>query len=134
MARKSVFNRIIGDSHFELRFASFLEDCADVAAYAKNYLQVNFKLDYVKADGDISNYYPDFLVKLTDQRIVVAETKGLADLDVPRKMARLKQWCDDLNRVQSDVRYDFVYVDEVGFEKYKPASFRQLLEGFREYK
>jgi len=134
VARKSVFNRIIGDSHFELRFASFLEDCADVAAYAKNYLQVNFKLDYVKADGDISNYYPDFLVKLTDQRIVVAETKGLADLDVPRKMARLKQWCDDLNRVQSDVRYDFVYVDEVGFEKYKPASFRQLLEGFREYK
>ena len=27
-----------------------------------NYLAVRFKLDYINADGDISNYYPDFLV------------------------------------------------------------------------
>ena len=27
-----------------------------------------------------------------------------------------------------------VYVDEESFEKYKPTSFRQLLEGFKEYK
>jgi type III restriction enzyme len=32
------------------------------------------------------------------------------------------------------VEYDFVYVDEEGLERYKPTSFRQLLEGFREYK
>ena len=66
--KKSVFNRIIGDSHFELLFARFLEDCDDVVSYAKNYLAVHFKLDYVNADGDISNYYPDFLVKLSDKR------------------------------------------------------------------
>jgi type III restriction enzyme len=36
--------------------------------------------------------------------------------------------------VQTDVEYDFVYVDEEGFEKYKPASFRQLLAAFKEYK
>ena len=35
--KKSVFNRIIGDSHFELLFARFLEDCDDVISYAKNY-------------------------------------------------------------------------------------------------
>ena len=50
-------------------FARFLEDCDDVVSYAKNYLAVHFKLDYVNADGDISNYYPDFLVKLSDKRI-----------------------------------------------------------------
>lgn len=43
--KKSVFNRIIGDSHFELEFAAFLEECTDVLAYAKNYLAINFKLD-----------------------------------------------------------------------------------------
>ena len=64
---------------------------------------MHFKLDYVKADGDISNYYPDFLVKLSDKRIVIAETKGLEDLDVPLKMERLRQWCEDINRVQSHV-------------------------------
>jgi len=132
--KKSVFNRIIGDNQLELQFASFLEDCSDVVSFAKNYMAVHFKLDYVKADGDISNYYPDFMVKPSAKRIVIVETKGREDLDVPLKMARLRQWCEDVNRVQTDVEYDFVYVDEESFEKYKPTSFRQLLEGFKEYK
>ena len=132
--KKSVFNRIIGDSQLELRFAGFLEDCSDVLSYAKNYLAVHFKLDYVNSDGDISNYYPDFLVKLTDGRIMVVETKGQEDLDVPFKVQRLRQWCEDINGMQSDVTYDFVYVDEEGFTKYEPKSFADLLAGFREYK
>ena len=132
--KKSVFNKIIGDSHFELLFARFLEDCDDVVSYAKNYLAVHFKLDYVNADGDISNYYPDFMVKLPDNKIVIVETKGQEDLDVPLKMGRIRQWCEDVNCVQSDVAYDFVYVDEESFEKYKPKSFLQLIDGFREYK
>jgi type III restriction enzyme len=132
--KKSVFNRIIGDNKLELQFANFLEGCDDVVSFAKNYMAVHFKLDYVNADGDISNYYPDFMVKLFTRRIVIVETKGREDLDVPLKMARLRQWCEDVNRVQKVVEYDFVYVDEESFEKYKPTSFRQLLEGFKEYK
>ena len=88
-----------------------------MVSYAKNYLAVHFKLDYVNADGDISNYYPDFIVKLSDRRIVIVETKGQEDLDVPLKMARLRQWCEDINRVQTDVKYDFVYVDEESFRE-----------------
>ena len=132
--KKSVFNRVIGDSQLELLFASFLEDCPDVVSYAKNYFAVHFKLDYVNVDGNISSYYPDFLVKLTDARTVIVETKGLEDMDVPLKMQRLHQWCEDVNRVQSDVQYDFVFVDQEGFEKYKPKSFRQLTDSFKEYK
>ena len=132
--KKSVFNRIVCDSHLELQFAGFLEDCADVVSYAKNYFAINFKLDYVNADGNISNYYPDFLVKLKDGRTVIVETKGREDLDVPLKMQRLRQWCEDVNRVQSDVEHDFVYVDQKGFENYKPVSFKELLDSFREYK
>ena len=132
--KKSVFNRIIGDSELELLFARFLDDCGDVVSYAKNYFAVNFKLDYVNADGDISNYYPDFLVKLSDRRIFVVEAKGQEDVDVPLKMERLRQWCEDINRVQAGVKYDFVYVDQESFEQYKPTSFQQLVDGFREYK
>ncbi len=131
--KKSVFNKIIGDSNFELLFARFLEDCGDVQAYAKNYLAVGFKLDYVNGTGDISNYYPDFLVRLSSGRVLVVETKGMDDLDAEFKMGRLRQWCEDLNRVQAEVEYGFVYVDEAGFERYKPSSFRQLIEGFRQY-
>ena len=132
--QKSVFNRITGDSHFELEFAKFLENCPDVASYVKNYFGVHFKLDYVNADGDISNYYPDFIVKLTDGRVIVAETKGREDLDVPLKMQRLSQWCEDVNRITPDVDYDFVYVDQESFDLYSPQTFQQLLDGFREYK
>jgi type III restriction enzyme len=53
---------------------------------------------------------------------------------VPLKMARPGQWCEDINRVQADARYDFIYVDEESFEKFKPGSLGQLLEGFKEYK
>jgi len=132
--QKSIFNRIIGDSHFELIFARFLEDCEDVVSYAKNYFAVHFKLDYVNADGDISNYYPDFFVKVNNKLIYIVETKGEEDLDVPLKTRRLSQWCEDINRIQSDVKYDFVYVDQESFETYKPTSFKQLVAGFREYK
>jgi type III restriction enzyme len=39
-----------------LDFAAFLEDCLDVVSFAKNYLAVHFKLDYINAAGDIANY------------------------------------------------------------------------------
>lgn len=132
--KKSVFNRIIGDSHFELLFARFLDDCEDVISFAKNYLAVHFKLDYVNSDGDISNYYPDFLVKLSDSEFFIVETKGAEEIDVPLKIQRLKQWCEDINRIQTDVRFDFVYADEESFNKYRPSSFRTLISGFKEYK
>ena len=134
LAKKSVFNRIIGDQGFELTFASFLENCDDIVAFAKNYFAVNFKLDYVKADGDISNYYPDFIVKVTPELVVIIETKGREELDLPQKMERLKQWCEDVNKVGSAVTYDFVYVDEESFKEFGPSSFGDVLGGFREYK
>ena len=132
--KKSVFSRIIGDGGFELEFAAFLDGCDDIVSFAKNYLAVGFKLDYVNADGDISNYIPDFLVKVSERATCIVETKGLEDLDVPLKMARLKQWCEDVNQSQNDVLFDYVFVDEEGFKKYRPGTFADLVRGFREYK
>ncbi len=133
ISRKSVFNKIIGDSNLEVEFAAFLEGCEDIVSYAKNYMAVGFKIDYVNAQGDISNYHPDFLVKKDSGHVFIVETKGLEDLDVPLKMQRLKQWCEDVNKEQSVVRYDFVYVDQEGFERYKPKSVSELVKTFREY-
>ena len=133
LPKKSVFNRIVGNSHLELEFAAFLDGCDDVVSFAKNYLAVHFKLDYVNADGNISNYYPDFIVRLKDGRVLIVETKGVEDLDVPPKMARLKQWCEDVNLVSDGVTYDFVFVDQASFEKYQPKSCQDLLDGFVEY-
>ncbi len=130
--KKSVLNRIIGDSSLELKFAEFLENCEDIVSYAKNYYAVNFRLDYVNAAGDVSNYFPDFIVKESENKIVIVETKGREELHLPQKMERLKQWCSDVNEAQS-AAYDFVYVDEGSFEKYKQKSFAGLVAGFRAY-
>ena len=132
--QKSVFNIIAGDSSLELKFAKFLESCADIISYAKNYIAVGFCLDYITARGSLSNYYPDFLVKKSPTEIYIIETKGREELDIPRKMERLQQWCADVNALHKEVRYDFVYVDEEGFAKYRPKSFSDLVASFREYK
>jgi type III restriction enzyme len=132
--KKSVFNKIIGDSHLELEFANFLENCDDIISYVKNYLGVHFKIDYKNADGDISNYLPDFIVKKTEKEVFIIETKGQEDLDAPLKTERLKQWCEDINKAQSKIRYDFVFVDEDDFKKYNPKTFAQLTQNFRKYK
>jgi type III restriction enzyme len=97
-------------------------------------MAVHFKIDYVNADGDISNYYPDFIVKKSPKEIFIIETKGLEDLDVPLKIERLHQWCEDINKIQSDVMYDFVFVDQESFESYKPNSFKELIQNFKKYK
>jgi type III restriction enzyme len=49
-------------------------------------------------------------------------------------MRRLEQWVGDVNALQSDAVYNFVFVDEDGFTAYRPSSFSQILEGFTQYK
>lgn len=137
-ARKSIFNKIVGEPHsggFELSFAAFLEAAPDVQAFAKNYFAIGFKLDYVKTDGDLSNYTPDFIVRSTDTKIWLVETKGRAELDLPQKMDRLKQWCADVNGAEENgQQYDFVFVDQNSFEKHAPKTFAALATTFTDYK
>ena len=138
-AKRSLFNRIVGEPNaggFELRFARFLDEVPGVAAFAKNYLAVGFKFDYVKTDGDLSTYTPDFIVKACDGSILIVETKGREELDLPRKMQRLAQWCDDAtaaSTAQGGPAYRFAYVDQHGFDRHPPSSLAELLTMFREY-
>jgi type III restriction enzyme len=138
-AKKSIFSKIVGEAHsggFELRFSKFLDDAPDVAAFAKNYLAVGFKIDYVKADGDLSTYTPDFMIRTTDGAVWIAETKGREELDLPQKMTRLRQWCEDAtsaSNADSGPSYRFVYVDQESFEKNTPQTFASLAAGFTEY-
>jgi len=126
--QKSIFNKIIGDSNFELEVASLLERCPDIISYAKNYFSVHFKIDYRNADGAISDYYPDFMVKLSNKEVYIVETKGREDLDDVLKIERLKQWCQDVNKRQSKVLYSMLYVKQDDYDKYKPQTFKELID------
>jgi len=130
--KKSVFNKIVGDSHFELQFANFLEECDDIISYAKNYFAVHFKIDYKDADGNIRDYYPDFFVKVSEKEIYIVETKGREDLDDVEKIKRLYQWCDDINSVQNKVKFTALYIKQEDYEKYTPKNFQELVKNFGE--
>jgi type III restriction enzyme len=132
--KKSLFGKIIGDSNLELDFAVFLEKCDDIISYAKNYFALGFKLDYQNANGDISNYYPDFIVKKTENEIFIIETKGREELDVPEKMKRLSLWCEDMNKLQTEKTFDYIFVDEESFKNECPKSFVDLMQSFKKYK
>lgn len=125
--KKSVFNKVVGDSHFELQFANFLEQCDDIISYAKNYFAVHFKIDYKDSNGDIRDYYPDFFVKVSEKEIYIVETKGREDLDDVEKIKRLYQWRDDINAVQNKIKFAALYVKQEDFEKYTPQSFAGLI-------
>ncbi|GMU25838.1 MAG: hypothetical protein AMXMBFR16_07430 [Candidatus Uhrbacteria bacterium] len=130
--KKSVFNKVIGDSHFELEFASFLEDCEDIISYVKNYFAVHFKIDYRNADGSISDYYPDFIVKVSPKEYYVVETKGREDLDDIEKIKRLEQWCEDVNANQKNMKYQMLYIKQEDWEGVgqKPRNFGEVVRGW----
>lgn len=137
---KSVFSKTVGEPRaggFELAFASFLDKPDNgVQSFAKNYLAVGFKLDYVKENGDLSNYVPDFIVRSINDTVWIIETKGREEVDLPQKMARLKQWCEDATAASvagGGPKFRFLYVDQPGFEKHKPKDFAGLTSSFTDY-
>ncbi len=119
--KKSVFNKIIGDNRFELEFAVFLDGCEDkeIISFAKNTYGVNFKIEYQGEDGNIHDYYPDFIAKQKEDLIYIIETKGREDIDDVRKIKRLQTWCDDVNKTQSEIKYVPLYVKQEEWEKYR---------------
>jgi len=131
LPKKSVFNKIVGDSDFELEFADFLEGADDVISFAKNYYEIHFKIDYKNASGAISSYYPDFFVKTDNKTIYIVETKGREDLDDIEKIKRLEQWCEDASERQKKITYKMLYVKQEEWDRYKPTSFKQLVEVFK---
>jgi type III restriction enzyme len=126
--KKSVLNKIVGDSAFELEMAAFLDGCGDIVSFIKNSQSTNFRIEYRNAGGGIANYYPDFIVKRTDTEIWIVETKGREDLDDPLKWERLQQWCADAIVHDEEGRsFRALFVRQEDWEAHKPRSFGELI-------
>ena len=134
-AKKTVFNKVVGDSHFELLFAGFLDAAIDVKKFIKNYIQLNFKMTYINYEGGISNYYPDFVVHLKNNERYIVETKGAENLDDPRKIERLKQWCEDASQSTGKI-YKHLYIKQEEWDALgiTPNSFEEIIPIFKDKK
>jgi type III restriction enzyme len=131
--QKSVFNKIVGDSNFELEFSAFLEKCDDIISFAKNFQNKEasaLRIEYKNSEGFIATYYPDFFVKVDEKQVYIIETKGREEEDDKIKFERLQKWCEDVNDRQSRVVYKALYVGQEVYEKNPAKNFDELVRLF----
>ena len=130
-----MFNKIVGDSEFELQFASFLENSIDVKSFIKCFKQINFKIEYINSEGNPSVYYPDFIAKLNDNTHYVIETKGdgFVNQDVKLKFERLKTWCSDATE-HTKTNWKPLYILQSKWNSLSelPSTFKTLYQIFEE--
>jgi len=131
--QKSVFNKIVGDSNFELEFSAFLEKCDDIISFAKNFQNKEataLRIEYKNAEGFIANYYPDFFVKRDTKTVFIIETKGIEEENDKLKFEWLIKWCEDVNSRQTKMTYQALYVKQEEFEKHKAKNFDEIVRLF----
>lgn len=131
--KKSVFNKIVGDSNFELEFAGFLETCDDVVSFAKNFQNKEasaLRIEYKNSEGFIATYYPDFFIKKDDKTVYIVETKGREEGDDKLKFERLEMWCKDVNNRQSRVAYRALYIKQDEWGKDRLKNFDEVVRVF----
>jgi type III restriction enzyme len=126
--KKSVFNKIVGDSQLELDFAAFLDGCDDIVSFVKNSQSTQFRIEYRNADGSIANYFPDFIVKRSDKEVWIVETKSREDVDDPAKWERLQQWCGDATAHDGSRSFNALFVRREEWEAHRPSNFGQLVK------
>jgi type III restriction enzyme len=125
-ATKTVFNLVGCDNAFEKRFAAFLEDAADVSAFAKLPEQFGFAIEYTDTVSNLRYYEPDFVVKLTDGTHHLAETKGREDVDVARKDRVAQIWCENATLL-TGTAWSYLKIPQGDFDKLQPTTFADLL-------
>ena len=111
--QKVIYERLAYPSskgRLEKEFMVFLDRDSDVQSFLKiNESQHDFaKVFYIREDGLLASYHPDFIVK-TAEAITIVETKGddkVNDANVRRKQMSILDWCKKINRLPSVMRME----------------------------
>ena len=127
--KKSVFNRIVGDSALELDFAASVDQFPDVVSFARNSARIAFKIEYQATDGRIADYFPDFVVRTSDGVVSIVETKGRIDIEDAPKWRRLVQWCEDATK-GGEIVYRPLFVPETDWKTSRFGSFAEAAAAF----
>jgi type III restriction enzyme len=94
--RKSHINFCVCDSRWENTTALHLDRSSHVVAWVKND-HLNFEIRYM-FDGGEHKYRPDWLVKLSNDEILVIETKGEEDQKDKVKREAMREWIRAVNQ------------------------------------
>lgn len=124
--QKTIYERTQYPSHgggLEKAFAEFLDRDAEVERFLKiSETQHSFaSIYYIRADGLMSVYHPDFLVATSD-KVYLVETKGndkINDKNVRQKQAATIEWVRKINSLKPEERmnreWEYVLLSEDNF-------------------
>lgn len=125
-ANRCIFNYVPCDNNLEINFSKFLDRADDVSAFTKIVAKLGFYIEYVSEDNLLRYYYPDFLVRTTEEQYLLIETKGLVDLDVVHKDKRAKQWCVDASYLTKN-SWKFIRINQEEFYRHRFNSLEKLI-------
>ena len=100
ITNKSHISQVVMDSTWEATEAFELDRNPGVLAWAKND-HLGFVINYAYR-GVIHKYFPDFLIRLSNGKMLVLEVKGLDNQQHKTKRQYLDEW---VNAINSDGRF-----------------------------
>lgn len=92
---KTHSNFVVVDSDWELLEARTINNLKVVKSFAKND-HLNFVI-YYNHQGVVRRFFPDFLIKLTNGKNLIVETKGQDNKQNQTKRVYLDEWCRAIN-------------------------------------
>lgn len=123
---KTIYTRTAFPSHgggLERAFMEFVDCDSRVERWIKiSETRHRFaSITYMRTDGLLATYHPDFLVATSD-KVYMVETKGqdkVKDRNVQQKRRAAVEWCDKLNDLPADKRegleWEYVLIGENDF-------------------
>ncbi len=115
---KSHINMAVYDSTWEMGAGQELERNRNVTSWTKND-HLGFVIKYL-FNGIIHDYYPDFLIRLRNNIMLVLEIKGVDSTQNKEKRRYLEEWIDVVNK---DGRYG-TWMWDVAFH---PSDVRAII-------
>ena len=140
-AAKNIYEKIAYPSHaggFEKDFIEFIDSDSKVKAFVKinEYYNDFANIIYVRDDGLLAHYYPDFMIRACDH-IYLVETKSERDMsnqNVKNKRIAAIDWVDKINELPPEERmncdWSYVLLSQNTFEMMKKqgANTCEILE------
>ena len=138
---KTIYPKIAYPSNkggFEKAFIEFIDSDSKINAFIKinEYCHDFANIIYIRDDGLLAHYYPDFIIKI-DNKIYLVETKAEKDLNnqnVTSKRLATIDWVDKINELLPNDRmnctWSYVLLGENTFYSMsqKQASTEEILE------
>ncbi|WP_407432595.1 helicase-related protein [Methanobrevibacter sp.] len=139
--RKSIYERLGYPSNsggLEENFIEALDNDGRVSSFLKinEYYHTFAAITYIREDGLLARYYPDFIVKI-DNDIYIVETKADKDLKSPNVQRKRIATLDTLNKINKlngsdrmDAKWNYALLGENTFYSMynKGAGIKEILD------